>query len=71
MESETGHDVPQADDLGVCMECAGLLVYVDNEGTARKMTPKDVAELDVETKARLIDTQLTVKAMRASGPIHG
>lgn len=63
-EPETGHDVPLENDLGVCVHCAGLLLYIDNQGTARKLTPKDMAELDPVTRERLIDTQQAVKALK-------
>lgn len=67
MEAEVANAIPEPGDLGVCIACAGFLVYVDNEGTARAMMPKDLEELDAETKTRLIDMRLTIKAMWCNG----
>lgn len=65
--SESSKEVPRTGDLGVCIQCAGFLIYTDDKGATRPLTPPEFAELDKETMTELEETRLRVQAINRHG----
>lgn len=62
---------PKTGDLGVCIECAGFLIYTDDLGNVRALNPKDMDAMDHRLKAELINLRMNIRAMKFKWPPRG
>jgi len=54
---------PATGDLSVCIQCGELLIFLEDL-RIRSLSPAEFEELEIETKALLVKTQLVMRAAR-------